>query len=51
MYEVELLNLKINKEFKKVFWSKLSLDRFIKKVMRSSDLKLLCITDNRFFYD
>ena len=29
----------------------LSLDRFIKKVMRSSDLKLLCITDNRFFYD
>jgi len=51
MYEVDLLNLNNNKEFKKVFWSKYSLDRFVRKVIRSTKIKLLCITDNSLFYD
>lgn len=50
MYEVELLNLKTNKIFTKIFWSPYLKDNFVRKCKYSKKLKVLSITDNSWLY-
>lgn len=51
MYEVEVYNTKDNRIFRKVFWSKDRMDKFINKVIHSNKLKLLMIINNSYLYD
>ena len=51
MYEVELRNNKTNETFKKIFWSKKELNKFVIKVNKGKSLTLLGITDNSYMYD
>lgn len=51
MYEVELLNLKTNKKFTKIFWSPYLMNNFIRKCKYSKKLKLIYVKDNSRYYD
>ncbi len=51
MYEVELLNLKTNEKFTKIFWNLNILKDFIRKCEYSKKVKVITITDNSMFYD
>lgn len=51
MYEVEVLNIKEKKLFKKIFWCRDRMDKFVNKVIHSDKLKLLTITNNSYLYD
>ena len=51
MYEVELLNLKSNKTFTKIFWNPYLKDNFVRKCRYSSKVKVLSIVDNSKYYD
>lgn len=51
MYEVDLKNNKTKEIFKKIFWSKKELKKFVIKVNKGKSLTLLGITDNSYMYD
>lgn len=51
MYEVEVLDLEKNIEFKKIFNDKKEMQRFVRKVNYSKKLKLLMVVNNSYLYD
>ena len=51
MIEVEVLDLKSNKRFTKVFNDGINAWKFVTKVKYSNTLKLLCITDYSYMFD
>ena len=51
MYEVEVYSIKDNRIFKRIFWSKDRMDKFVNKVVHSDKLRLLTITNNSYLYD
>ena len=51
MFEINVLDLKSNKRFTKVFNNSIKAWKFVRVVNNSKDLKLLCVINNSYMFD
>lgn len=51
MFEINILNIETNKTFSKIFYSEITMNKFLNKIKYSKKIKLLSINDYTKFYD